>query len=259
MLFTNKEKVCKAIYDCNPVNMNGVEKPAFEYGKFIFTSGKIQIFKINHRVITSDPKKRRDIVDELTYVARDWNADHIVSSESAGIPWGTLVAYELGVGSSVIRQNGELMGVIPKDVERICGVDDLNTTYRTLLCVVKGVKSLGADIKNYTVIVDREEYTPENEAEFKKLGIKLIPLVTGAELIDYGLEKGLVRKDKIELIEQYKKDSDAVVLKIIKENPEWVLNHKRLDRTYEFYKNNDKIKKALEELIESDNSKEKTH
>ena len=239
----NKDAVCDAIYS---------SKSALSYGKVILTSGKISVFYIDHRAILANPKNTRIISDELTKVANyfgDGKNYSITSSEAAGIPWGSIVAHNLGVGFSVVRKNGKLMGTIPKYIEEVVAVDDLNTTLGTVLKVIETVKSEGANIHNYIVSIDREEPTPENEKKFKESGVTLTALVTGMELIDYGFKEGLISEEQAELVRKYRRNPDDFAIEIIKENLEWIESHERLNKTKEYYARKPRVRKVLEDAI----------
>ena len=98
MIRIDTEKVCKVIYESNPRDVNGKIKPVVNYDIRILTSGKLSNSYLDNRVTTYDAKKTNWVVDELACIAKENNADYILSSFDAAVPWGILVADRLGVG-----------------------------------------------------------------------------------------------------------------------------------------------------------------
>lgn len=250
----NKDAVCEAIYSTNVVDKNGKENKALRFDKVILTSGKFSIFFIDHRVLSANPSSYKIITNELTELARSLGAEHVISSDAAGIFWGSVVSNNLNTSFSVMRKEtdesglNKHMGAIPEKVNTVLPVDDLNTTFGTVNKVLTLVNSLGYSVKNYILSIDREEYTPENLETFKKFGTNLIPLVTGKELINYGFENNKISQDKVEMVSSYKENPDDFAVKIIEEYPEWVLNHPRLEKALKYYENNEKVLAALKKL-----------
>jgi orotate phosphoribosyltransferase len=255
----DKEAVCQAIYEAEVI-VKGEKGPktkkTFWFDKVILTSGKISMFYVDHRNLTAVPHCANVVLDAMQKVVRSYeDVDFIVSSESAGTYWGANVADRLGKGFASMRkkdEKGEIKwcGNIPID-KRIMGVDDLNTTYGTVLKLANFVKeTTDAYPDRILVNVDRGEYIPENEAAFEKTGIEFLSLVTARDLIGYGLDKGLIEREALNMVESYKKDEDQCAIEIIEANPEWVRGHKRFKDALHFYRTNEKVLPVLERLVE---------
>lgn len=251
----NKDAVCNALFDTN-IKANGKLNKAIDFGKYILTSGKISCMYANHRIIPQTVKNANTILNELENVVRfETDADYIISSADAGIYWGAIVANRLKLPFSLMRkdtdENGlnKHMGIIPEYTMNVVPVDDLNTTLGTINKVLKVVNSLGHSVPDYVLSVDREEHSDKNSEIFKEFGTKLHPLVTLKEIIDYGFEEGEISKDKLALVESYRKNPDDFAIKVIKEFPEWLINHPRLKKTQDYYVNNSRVKDVLDEVI----------
>ena len=141
------------------------------------------------------------------------------------------------------------MGVIPEDVERPFGVEDLNTTGKTILHVVNSVNDYGSNIAKFTAIVDREELTPKNKIRFAESGIKLTPVLTLSELIQYGSRNGIITRDKVTELETCRSNPEDFAIKVIQERTDWIKKHERFETLKEFYTDKPKVRKVLEEVI----------
>ena len=47
----------------------------------------------------------------------------------------------------------------------------------------------------------------------------------------------------------YRENPDKFAVEIIKQNPEWVRTHKRLQKAINLYKNNDTVRPVLEDVL----------
>lgn len=244
----DKDAICNAIYSTEVKNAKEEVKKAFWFDKIILTSGKFSICYVDHRVMTSASLYREAILSGLREEVLKTGANHIASSERAGVYWGSVIADRLGLPFCSMGKDGRFCGVIPYGAKSV-GVDDLNTTLGTVLKLTDNIRAEGGDISKIIIDIDREEYLPQNEAKFKEANIELISLVTLRELIDYGVEHGLIEEEKKDLVTSYRENPDQFAVEIIQQNPEWVKNHDRLPKAIELYKNNDTVRPVLEEVL----------
>lgn len=242
-----KDEICQAIYDCQIDTPKGIKK-GFWFDKVILTSGKISVMYVDHRTMCADPNVYNVILAGLIEKAEELRPEFIVSSAEAGNFWGGNVAKHFNIGFAYFSKKGKIAGAIPKGIN-IIDIDDLNTTLGTLIKVVKGVREYGSEIYNVLVDIDRGEYTPKNVEEFKRLGVKLDALVMGSDLTNYGLNNDLIEPENIEMVEKYKEDEDGCAIDIIFNNQEWFREHDRLEKAKEFYKDNEKVRTAIEEVL----------
>jgi orotate phosphoribosyltransferase len=243
-----EDKVVKAIYDTRAETPGGPAK-GFWFAPIILTSGKISVMYANHRAMSYHPDVSGPILDEFVTTVEKLDPEFIVSTAEAGIFWGANVARELDLGFAYLSKSGKIAGIIPKDIGRVTGVDDLNTTYGTLIKLVDGVRAYGSQIEQCVVNIDRQEPTPQNQARFNELGVELIALRTAAQLIEYGLEHGLVEPEQEAIVRSYQQDPDACAIEIVQANPQWFAQSDRRVKAQAFYADNDRVRDAIEEVL----------
>ncbi len=82
----------------------------------------------------------------------------------------------------------------------------------------------------------------------RKLRI-LSNLVTGSELIRYGLDNELVELENIKMVRRYREDEDGCSVDIITQNQEWFRTHDRLEKAKEFCEKNDRVRTTIESVL----------
>jgi orotate phosphoribosyltransferase len=245
-----KDYVCEAIYDAEMETATGETVRALIFDKVILTSGMFSVVYINHRLMTAFPEYADRIVLAQANIVEQTDANFIVSSERAGVYWGSRVAGRLNMGFASVGKDRTLCGVMPKNARAIC-VDDLNTTYGTALVVAGAVREVRGNIKDFVVDVDREEPISEQKAKFRDSGYTLARVLTLKEIISYGIKSNRIGSVKSELIAACEEDPDSFAINIIRSNPVWVAEHERLERAKKFYANNERVRPVLEEAIAS--------
>jgi orotate phosphoribosyltransferase len=257
----SKSAVCEAIYDTKIITRKADGKPvvkeAFKAGYFILTSGKISPFYVDTRVIPASRKNYPIVLNELKYATKEiiteFNYDHnntmLVSSESAGLAWGSPTAAALGLPWGFVRKEGfEFAGAVPAG-SRALGVDDLATTLKTTKLMVDVTRAEGAKVEDALVLVDRQEYRKE---DLEKLGIRLHNLVTVVpDLVNYGLDTGQLEKRLFDDIEAYRKDESEFAIRALQGQTEFLLKHARWGKVRPFYEkeNNPKVLAVIDEIL----------
>jgi orotate phosphoribosyltransferase len=249
--------VCEAIYNTRikAKKADGTEstKEAFKAGYFILTSGKISPFYIDTRVIPASPKNYAIILEQLVNrteeLVKGFEGNALlVSSESAGLAWGSPTAYALDLPWGFVRKDApEFAGAVPADSTAL-GVDDLITTLKTTSHLTNVTRAEGAQIQNVLVLVDRQEYKQE---ELQKLGIIVHSLKTVKELVNYGLSFELLDKKLGEDIEAYHKDESEFAIRALQGQTEFLLKHSRWAKVRPFYEkeNNQKVLAVIDEIL----------
>lgn len=148
------------------------------------SSGKLSSYYIDTRVLYSYPKSRDKVVRSMVAAVRrtiEGSDFKVATTATAGIPIASLVADRLGVGLVYYRSGSKdhglgkkLEGVL-KEGDRFVGVDDLTTTGRTALECVRALREAGGTIRDYFVVMDRDEGAMDALASE---GVRLHPLCT---------------------------------------------------------------------------------
>jgi adenine phosphoribosyltransferase len=132
---------------------------------------------VNFKDITTlleDPEIFKYVVDEMTKPYLNQQIDKIVVIDARGFLFGTVMAYKLGCGVSLVRKKGKLPYktieasyqkeygpdtlIMHEDTikkgEKVAIVDDLLATGGTMETTVKMVEQLGGNILGISVVVD---------------------------------------------------------------------------------------------------------
>ncbi|MCD6575584.1 MAG: hypothetical protein J7K73_00295 [Nanoarchaeota archaeon] len=245
------EGICKAMYSVAvPVRRaDGTSevKGIFKVGVFPLTSGKLSPFYVDTRVIPSSPGEYSFIVGELLDRVEGFlneGITYIVSSESAGIPWGVPTAYMLNTPFGFVRKDRDEFAGALEEGARVLGVDDLNTTLKTVGHILNVVRKEGGTIDDVIVVIDRKEY---NKEALEKLKVNLHSLVTINDLVDYGVSNGHISEEQLALVETYWKDPIGFAIDAINSNGKLLVNHPRWGRVKQFYSGNPKVLEAIAE------------
>jgi len=166
-----------------------------KFGKFKLSSGKESNVYIDMRNALSYVKLRTHIIELMTHKVKNINYDTVVGVATGGLPWATLLAYKEEKPLSYVRESKKEHGtehLIEGNVAnmRCIVVDDVATTGRSLFNAINLVKTYGGTISHALVIVDRNEGAKET---LMSIGVKLESILTLNDILDYGIQKGLVR------------------------------------------------------------------
>jgi orotate phosphoribosyltransferase len=135
--------------------------------------------------------------------------DRIAGIPTAGIPFASLIAYQLGKPFLYIRQHVRLHGrerriegiIMPGD--RVLLVDDLITTGRSLRKAAKAIRAEGGLVNHALVLLDREEGGKQRLAEDN---ISLHYLLTAREAAKKLYEVGAIDDEQLNtILKQVKK------------------------------------------------------
>ncbi len=169
-----QEEVCKILRGANAVT----------FGTFRLPSGRVTPYYVDLRVIPSFPDGFRGISDILVKAVRDRlgteNFDRVGGIPTAGVPFGSILAYQLDKPFLYIRQQRQPKGrerrvegvLMPGD--RVLLIDDLVTTGLSLKKAVSVTRAEGGIVSDAFVILDREEGGKERLAD---IGVRLHSLL----------------------------------------------------------------------------------
>jgi orotate phosphoribosyltransferase len=177
---------------------------ALQFGAFKLTSGKISPYYIDLRIVPSFPDSFQKICNfQANFIKQEIGVksfDRIAGIPIAGIPFASLIAYNLKKPFLYIRKGVRLHGrqrrvegiLTPGD--RVLLIDDLITTGLSLRRAAKAVEAEGGVTTDAVVLLDREEGGKEN---LDKNGIKLHTLLKISEIANSLYEIGAI--DNIQL------------------------------------------------------------
>jgi orotate phosphoribosyltransferase len=186
---------------------------ALQFGAFKLTSGKISPYYIDLRIVPSFPDAFQKICDFYVNFIKEEidtkNLKRIAGIPVAGIPFASLIAYNLRKPFLYIRKGARLHGrqrriegiLVPGD--RVLLIDDLVTTGLSLKKAAKTITAEGGVVNDTVVFLDREEGGRER---LEKSGIKLHALLTVSEIADSLYEIGAIDKEQLKtILKQIKK------------------------------------------------------
>jgi orotate phosphoribosyltransferase len=186
---------------------------ALQFGTFKLTSGRISPYYIDLRVVPSFPDAFKRICDIYTCFVKEKvgieNFERVAGTPVAGMPFATIIAYNLKKPFIYIRKGVRLHGrqrrvegiLTPGD--RVLLVDDLITTGLTLRRAAKTVIAEGGVVNDAVVLLDREE---GGEEKLRKNGIKLHAIVKISEAANLLYEMGAIDDEQLKtILKQVKK------------------------------------------------------
>ncbi len=153
---------------------------ALKFGVFTLTSGKLSPYYIDLRLLPSFPAVLTKII-EMYEQAIEKNVgfkafDRLAGVPTAGIPFGSIIAYKNNKPFLYIRKETKVHGRgrrvegILNPGDKILIADDLATTGKSTLSAVEAIQSEGGVVENIVVLVDREEGAAKS---LEEKGIKL--------------------------------------------------------------------------------------
>ncbi|WP_243671605.1 orotate phosphoribosyltransferase [Vulcanisaeta sp. JCM 16161] len=122
---------------------------AIKFGRFKLTSGIESPFYIDLRLVITHPDIYRQLVKSMAGLLSSFNIDVVAGIETAGIPWASMVAYELGKGMIYVRKEAKEHGtarLIEGDLRqgmRVAVIDDVVTTGGS---IIRAIRLLGATV-----------------------------------------------------------------------------------------------------------------
>jgi len=186
---------------------------AFQFGAFKLTSGKISPYYIDLRIIPSFSDSFRKICDFCTdFVKREIEAknfERIAGIPVAGIPFASIVAYNLQKPFLYVRKGERLHGRqkriegILSPGDRVLLIDDLVTTGLSLVTAARAVAAEGGVITDAVVLLDREEGGKE---KLRENGIDLHAMLRVSEVANRLCEIGAIDETQLKtILKQVKK------------------------------------------------------
>jgi len=186
---------------------------ALKFGVFKLTSGRTSPYYIDLRIVPSFPDAFNRVCDVYVKLIKkelgEEGFDRIAGIPTAGIPFASLMAYQLRKPFLYIRQRTRLHGrergvegiIMPGD--RVLLVDDLITTGGSLRKAARAIRAEGGIVNNALVLLDREEGGKQRLAEDN---ISLHYLLTASEAAKRLYEVGAIDDEQLKtILKQVKK------------------------------------------------------
>jgi len=187
---------------------------ALQFGVFKLTSGKISPYYVDLRIVPSFPDAFQEICNFYVNFIKEEigvkNFERIAGIPVAGIPFASLIAYNLQKPFLYIRKGVRLHGrqrriegiLAPGD--RVLLIDDLITTGLSLVEAAEAIIAEGGVVTDAAVLLDREEGGRE---KLGKSGIKLHALLRMSEIANKLYEIGTIDEEQLKtILKQIKKE-----------------------------------------------------
>ncbi|HAL65059.1 MAG: Orotate phosphoribosyltransferase [Bacteroidetes bacterium 38_7] len=191
------KKVAENLLQIKAVKLN-INQP------FTWASGLKSPIYCDNRIALSYPKIRTFIRQEMVKLISDefGSPDVIAGVATSGIPYGILVAQDLGLPFVYVRQAeknhglGNLIEGIVEDGQSVIVIEDLVSTGGSSLKAVEALRKAGCTIKGMVAIFSYD-FETANEA-FKEAKIRLLTLTDYDTLIEQALVNNYISQKDIE-------------------------------------------------------------
>lgn len=182
---------------------------------FILASGLPSPTYIDCRKLISYPRIRSTLMDFLTTtVMRDAGFeafDNVAGGETAGIPFGALVAERMALPMSYVRKkpkgygrNSRIEGEMTEG-QRVLLVEDLTTDGGSKLSFVDAIRETGATC-GHTAVIFYYGIFPETEKTLGDHGVQLHHLCTWWDVLTEAKETGAFDKETLTEVEAFLND-----------------------------------------------------
>jgi len=179
---------------------------ALEFGTFKLSSGRVTPYYIDLRVVSSFPDAFHEVLGLCVGYVRSMlseDFDRIAGIPIAGIPFASILAYNLSKPFIFIRQGVRLHGrerriegvLISGD--RVLLVDDLITTGLSLRRAAAAVRSEGGVVTDAFVLLDREEGGTKRLLDG---GVEVHSLFRVSEVTTKLYEMNVITEDQLDIV-----------------------------------------------------------
>lgn len=185
---------------------------------FILASGKPSPTYIDCRKLISYPRIRSTLMDFLTVTVMR-NAgfeafDNVAGGETAGIPFGALVAERMALPMTYVRKkpkgygrNARIEGVMTEG-QRVLLVEDLTTDGGSKISFVDAIRETGATCA-HTAVIFYYGIFPQTEKTLGGHGVTLHHLCTWWDVLTEAREQGTFDSATLREVEAFLKSPEA--------------------------------------------------
>ena len=185
---------------------------------FILASGKPSPTYIDCRTLISYPRIRSTVMDFLTVTVMR-NAgfeafDNVAGGETAGIPFGALVAERMALPMTYVRKkpkgyghNARIEGVMTEG-QRVLLVEDLTTDGGSKISFVDAIRETGATCA-HTAVIFYYGIFPQTEKILGDHGVTLHHLCTWWDVLAEARKQGTFDSETLREVEAFLKFPEA--------------------------------------------------
>ncbi|KUO80141.1 MAG: orotate phosphoribosyltransferase [Vulcanisaeta sp. JCHS_4] len=182
------------------------EVGAIKFGKFRLTSGLESPIYIDLRVAISHPSIYKQLVNAMVNLLNNRDVDLIAGIETAGIPWASMVAYELGKGLVYVKKETKEHGtsrLVEGDLKpgvKIIVIDDVITTGGSIVRAIRILRGQGGSVVAAAAFVDREQGGLE---VIRREGVDAVALLSITSILNILLNAGAISRGLYEEVINY--------------------------------------------------------
>ncbi len=160
-----------------------LEVNALKFGEFTLSSGKKSNVYVDIKLACTYPYILKTIAELMAERVKDFDFDKIACIELGGVPLAVALSLEIGKPLVIFRKEKKDYGVKSdcigeiKTGEKFIVVEDVTTTGKSALSVVRRVEERGGKVVAVLTVVDREEGA-------KDVLKNLIPILKMHELLE---------------------------------------------------------------------------
>jgi len=163
-----------------------IEVGALKFGEFVLSSGKKSNVYVDIKTACTYPDILKAIASEISKLISDVEFDKIACIELGAVPIAVATAIQLGKPYVIFRKEkkdyglgGDRIGEVKRG-EKFVVVEDVVTTGKSIMSVVRRVEEAGGVVKCLVTVVDREESKIQNLRSV----LKLSDLIKAKDLIN---------------------------------------------------------------------------
>lgn len=179
---------------------------------FTWASGIKSPIYCDNRFVLSFPEKRDVVVKGFVeLIKKEYSeADTIMGTATAGIPWAALVAAEMSLPMGYVRSSNKdhgkgnkIEGRVEKGMKVVI-VEDLISTGGSVKGVVEALQDAGCIVLGVVAIFTY--LLPASEQLFQEINTDLKTLSNYDVLIDVALENNYIKENDLEKLKAWKKN-----------------------------------------------------
>lgn len=179
---------------------------------FTWASGIKSPIYCDNRLVLSFPEKRRVVVQGFVeLIQKEYSeAEVIVGTATAGIPWGAMVADKMEKPFGYVRSSNKTHGKgnkIEGKIEKgakVVVVEDLISTGGSVKDVILSLREAGAEVLGVVAIFTY--LLPASSELFDSIACSFKTLSNYDVLIDVALENAYIKENDLEKLKAWKKD-----------------------------------------------------